>query len=124
MISMKVMCQIALIWKALSHENVQPLLGIYDAMASGRGRWLYFVIPYVEHGTLRRWRNKVNPSGAEIRDRVSQISRLHKKTLAYFSQMLEVARAIQYIHSLGLVLCWLCGASRVCVCVVGGRPDY
>ena len=71
------MCQIALVWGALSHENVQPLLGIYDATASGRGRWLYFVTPFMEQGTLRQWRQKVNPSAVNIRDRVSRISPLH-----------------------------------------------
>ena len=39
-------------------------------------------------------------------------------TSTYTSQMLEVARAVQYIHSLGLVLCFLDGASGVCIRIV------
>ena len=39
-------------------------------------------------------------------------------TFTCFSQMLEVARAVQYIHSLGLVLCWLRNASGVSIYIV------
>jgi len=86
------MCQITLLWGFLSsHENILPLLGIFEAKVLGRQDTKFFhVIPYMEHGTLSQWRRKANPPGLEIRDR-----------------MLEVARAVQYIHSLGLVLCWL-----------------
>ena len=71
------MCQIALVWGALSHENVLPLLGICETMVSGQGMMFVFVTPYMEHGTLRQWREKVRRSGGEIRDRVSLISPLH-----------------------------------------------
>jgi hypothetical protein len=62
------MCQRALVWGTLSHENVLPLLGIYEAKS------FLFVTPYMEYGTLRQWRREVNRSGMEIRDRVSLIS--------------------------------------------------
>ena len=39
-------------------------------------------------------------------------------TLTCFSQMLEVARAVQYIHSLGLVICRLKTASGVSIYIV------
>ena len=79
MTSVKLMCQMALVWGTLSHENVLPLLGIYDATASGRGERLYFVTPYMEHDTLRQWRQNLKeiPSGVTIRDLVSLISPLH-----------------------------------------------
>ena len=108
---MEPMCQRALVWGSLSHENVLPLLGIYE------GKYLHFVTPDMEHGTLSQWRQSANPSGLEIRDRVCLIS-LSWLALTYFSQMLEVARAVRYIHSLGLVLCWLDWASGVCVYIV------
>ena len=71
------MCQIALVWGSLSHENILPLLGIYDATANGQGSGFFVVTPYMEHGTLREWRREVNPPGVKIRDRVSLISSLH-----------------------------------------------
>jgi hypothetical protein len=37
--------------------------------------------------------------------------------------MLEVARAVRYVHSLGLVLSWLDGASGICVCILGDLPS-
>ena len=75
--SVKPMCQRALVWGILSHENVLPLLGIYDETVSGQGDDLYFVTSYMEHGMLREWRKKVNLSGVKIRDCVSLISPLH-----------------------------------------------
>jgi hypothetical protein len=80
-----------------------------------------FVTPYMEHGTFRGWRQEVNPSALEIRDRVSliSVSEFRRLTLTCFSQMLEVARAIRCIHSLGLVLGWLGGASGVWVHTAG-----
>jgi serine/threonine protein kinase len=82
-------CQRALVWGTLTHENIMPLLGIYETMANGREKELYFIAPYMEHGTLREWRQKVNPSGVIVRD-----------------CMLEVARAVQHVHSLGFVFRW------------------
>jgi hypothetical protein len=73
---MKSMCQRALVWGTLTYENVAPLLGIYDPTANGRGGHVCFVTPYMEQGTLRRWRQKLNPSEVKIRDRVSLISSL------------------------------------------------
>jgi hypothetical protein len=64
--SRKPMCQIALVWGALSHENVLPLLGICEAMDGREGMNLFFVIPYMECGTFRQWRQNVNPSRVEI----------------------------------------------------------
>ena len=65
------MCQMALVWGTLSHENIMPLLGICEAMDSNKEMEFLLVTPYMKHGTLRQWREKVNPSGVEVRDRVS-----------------------------------------------------
>jgi hypothetical protein len=71
-------CQITLLWGTLSHENILPLLGIYEAMASAsESTSFYYVIPRMEHGTLPEWRRKANPPGLEIRDRVSLILHFH-----------------------------------------------
>jgi hypothetical protein len=43
-------CQMALVWGTLSHENVLPLLGIYEGMVDRKLRF-HFVIPYMERGT-------------------------------------------------------------------------
>jgi hypothetical protein len=66
----------ALIWGTLSHENIMPLLGICEGMGY-RVAGFRFVTPYMKHDTLRQWRKKLNPSGAEVRDRVGLISKLH-----------------------------------------------
>jgi hypothetical protein len=77
--SRKFMCRLTLGWGALSHENVLPLLGICEAVIGPQeiGINFVFVTPYMKHGTLRQWRKNANPSGAEVRDRVSLMLPLH-----------------------------------------------
>ncbi|KAM6501591.1 hypothetical protein JOM56_001568 [Amanita muscaria] len=66
----------------LSHGNMRPLLGLGSFQSCMRQ-----ILPLLGNDTLRRWRQSSNPS-------VSQIQQI----------VFEVANAIQYVHSLGIVL--------------------
>ena len=74
--SRKPFCQMALIFGSFSHENVHPFLGVYEGMAI-KPNTFFFVTPYIERNTLRKWRQSANPSGLEIRNHVSLISNSH-----------------------------------------------
>ncbi|KAF8730338.1 hypothetical protein AX14_005639 [Amanita brunnescens Koide BX004] len=76
-------CREALMWRSLRHKFVLPFLGIYQDEAMEQ---LFLVSPYMKNGTLAQWRKKVNPSVAEIEQRV-----------------LEVAKGLEYIHLEGIV---------------------
>ncbi|KAF8333689.1 kinase-like domain-containing protein [Amanita rubescens] len=78
-------CREALMWRSLKHKFVLPFLGIHE-IKGGTEPQLFLVSPYMKNGTLSRWRKQVNPSIAEIEDR-----------------LLEVARGLEYIHSEGVV---------------------
>ncbi|KAF8332882.1 kinase-like domain-containing protein, partial [Amanita rubescens] len=78
-------CREALMWRSLTHELVLPFLGIYEH-DDGEVPQFFLVSPYMKNGTLALWRKQENPSIAKIEER-----------------MLEVARAMQYIHSEGAV---------------------
>ncbi|KAF8325694.1 kinase-like domain-containing protein [Amanita rubescens] len=74
-------CREAITWRSLSHRFILPLLGIFEENSQ-----LILVSPFMENGTLTRWRSKQKRDVVEIR-------RL----------MLEVAEGIQYLHSGGIV---------------------
>ncbi|PFH49089.1 hypothetical protein AMATHDRAFT_5234 [Amanita thiersii Skay4041] len=76
-------CREALTWRSLSHQYVLPFLGICVEEASSR---TFLVSPYMENGTLKNWRQRVNPSASDIRQRI-----------------LECAEGIRYLHSEGVV---------------------
>ncbi|KAF8643921.1 hypothetical protein AX14_009531, partial [Amanita brunnescens Koide BX004] len=70
-----------LAWRSLSHQYILPLLGIFERKSK-----TFLVSPYMENGTLAGWRTNRKPSAKDIRQRV-----------------LEVAEALRYIHSEGIV---------------------
>ncbi|KAF8710136.1 hypothetical protein AX14_013425 [Amanita brunnescens Koide BX004] len=74
-------CREVLAWRSLSHPYILPLLGIFE-----RESQIFFVSPYMENGTLANWRKSNKPGVKEIRQRI-----------------LEVADALRYIHSEGIV---------------------
>ncbi|KAF8695227.1 hypothetical protein AX14_001856, partial [Amanita brunnescens Koide BX004] len=75
------LCREVLVWRSLSHPYILPLLGIFE-----RESQIFLVSPYMENGTLAGWRRYRQQSIKDIRQRV-----------------LEVAEALQYIHSEGIV---------------------
>ncbi|KAF8689674.1 hypothetical protein AX14_003217 [Amanita brunnescens Koide BX004] len=68
----------ALAWRSISHRYILPLLGIHEE--------LFLVSPFMKNGTLSQWRREKGPDIIEI----------HRV-------MLEVAEAIQYLHSGGMI---------------------
>lgn len=56
-------------WRSLKHKFVLPFLGICEVESRTVSRF-FLVSPYMENGTLARWRKKGNPSMAEIEERV------------------------------------------------------
>ncbi|KAK2467962.1 hypothetical protein APHAL10511_000257 [Amanita phalloides] len=78
----------ALTWRTLSNDFVLPFMGVYE---SPQGL-LCLVSPFMEHGTLRDWRDKKSPSVAEVELRI-----------------LQVAEGIQYLHYEGVIHCDLRG---------------
>ncbi|KAF8351827.1 kinase-like domain-containing protein [Amanita rubescens] len=71
----------ALAWRSLKkHSHILPLLGVYEDKLQ-----LFLVLPFMMNGTLTEWRRKQPP-----------LIDVHKR-------MLEVAEAVQYIHSEGIV---------------------
>ncbi|KAF8324806.1 kinase-like domain-containing protein [Amanita rubescens] len=79
-------CREALTWQFLKHKFVLPFLGIHKRKLDGLAPQLFLVSPYMRNGTLRHWRQRTNPSIAEIEKRI-----------------LQVAQGLEYIHSEGLV---------------------
>ncbi|KAM6492943.1 hypothetical protein JOM56_011077, partial [Amanita muscaria] len=77
--------------RSLSHDNIAPYLGICTDMTDIR-----LISLKSENGTLHEWRQSINPS-------VSRIQQI----------VFEVAKAIQYVHSLGLVFRSRSGFSAV-----------
>ncbi|KAF8313734.1 kinase-like domain-containing protein [Amanita rubescens] len=77
----KEVCREALIWRSLSHRYILPLRGIFEEKSQ-----LFLVSPFMENGTLTQWRKN-------RRLVVNEVQRL----------ILEVAEAIQYLHSEGIV---------------------
>ncbi|KAF8328317.1 kinase-like domain-containing protein [Amanita rubescens] len=71
----------ALTWWSMSHRFILPLLGIYEEKSC-----LFLVSPFMTNGTLAQWR----------RDQIPNVAEIHRL-------MLEVAEAIQYLHSEGIV---------------------
>ncbi|KAF8336184.1 kinase-like domain-containing protein [Amanita rubescens] len=78
-------CREALMWRSLTHKFVLPFLGIYE-LEDGTTPQFFLVSPYMTNGNLAQWRKKVNPSVAEVKERI-----------------LEVAQGMEYIHSEGAV---------------------
>ncbi|KAF8324802.1 kinase-like domain-containing protein [Amanita rubescens] len=75
-------CREALAWRSLSRDqHILPLLGIFE-----EGSRLFLVSPFMENGTLGRWRRSRRPNVEEIQKRI-----------------FEVAEGMQYIHSQGIV---------------------
>ncbi|KAF8737311.1 hypothetical protein AX14_013087 [Amanita brunnescens Koide BX004] len=71
----------ALVWRSISHRFILPLLGIYEEKS-----FKCLVSPFMSNGTLSQWRTEKRPDIVEI----------HRV-------MLEVAEAVQYLHSEGIV---------------------
>ncbi|KAF8700273.1 hypothetical protein AX14_000817 [Amanita brunnescens Koide BX004] len=90
------LCREVLAWRSLSHKYILPLLGIFKMESK-----TFLVSPYMENGTLAGWRSKRKPSVKDIRQRV-----------------LEVAEALRYIHSEGIVHGDLRGVSILCSCSI------
>ena len=61
------MCQDAIIKGVLFHDNIAPLLGIYES----EKRDFVFLYQQGENGTLSQWRQRSNPSLPESLERVS-----------------------------------------------------
>ena len=57
-------------WRSLTHRFVLPFLGIYE-LEHGTTSQFFLVSPYMANGNLAQWRNKTNPSVAEVEERVS-----------------------------------------------------
>ncbi|KAM6493161.1 Protein kinase-like domain containing protein [Amanita muscaria] len=80
--SFKQKCFDAYMWGSLSHGNMGPLLGICSF------QWhLVEVFALPDSSAVDAWRRSINPS-------VSKIQQI----------FFEIAKAIQYIHSLGIML--------------------
>lgn len=52
-------------WRTISHDYVLPFIGTYED--SG---FIHLVSPFMENGTLSRWRRGEDPSTDEVRKRV------------------------------------------------------
>ncbi|KAF8339447.1 kinase-like domain-containing protein, partial [Amanita rubescens] len=76
-------CREALMWRSLDHKFVLPFLGIHEIKDTPVPQF-FLVSPYMKNGTLARWRKQANPPIAVIEER-----------------LLEVAQAMEYIHSEG-----------------------
>ncbi|KIL55171.1 hypothetical protein M378DRAFT_18181 [Amanita muscaria Koide BX008] len=74
-------CFDAFMWGSLSHDNIGPFLGI-SLPQSG----MEVILASPENGRLQKWRHSTNPS-------VSKIQQI----------VFEVAKAIQYVHSIGIM---------------------
>ncbi|KAF8339473.1 kinase-like domain-containing protein, partial [Amanita rubescens] len=72
-------------WRSLNHKFILPFLGIHEIKDTTIPQF-FLVSPYMKNGTLARWRKQANPPIAIIEERI-----------------LEVARAMEYIHSEGAV---------------------
>ncbi|KAF8328945.1 kinase-like domain-containing protein [Amanita rubescens] len=75
-------CREALMWCSLRHNLVLPFIGIHKE----KDGTAFLVSPYMKNGTLAQWRKNINPSIAQITERI-----------------LEVAQGMEYIHSEGVV---------------------
>jgi serine/threonine protein kinase len=94
------MAEEILIWATLLHENICPLLGVFE-----RESELFFVYEYGENGTLREWRHTSSPSVSDVLGRVSLAMYCSSMIAAYiFLELLEVAKAIQHMHLSGIYL--------------------
>jgi serine/threonine protein kinase len=87
-------------WRSLSHEFVLPFLGIYEDKSV---KQFFLVSPYMKNGTLAQWRKEVNPSVAEVEERVWTSVLLLFVDSHPVRKVLEVAKGIKYIHSEGVV---------------------
>ncbi|KAF8339467.1 kinase-like domain-containing protein [Amanita rubescens] len=84
-------------WRSLKHKFVLPFLGIHE-IANTTVPQFFLVSPYMKNGTLGRWRKQANPQAAVIEQRVrSPISYFH--SMSKSRKILEVAQAMEYIHS-------------------------
>ncbi|KAM6491055.1 hypothetical protein JOM56_013294 [Amanita muscaria] len=75
-------CFDAFIWGSLSHASIVPCLGICF-----QSRIVARISPSLENRNLNKWRRSSNPSVSKIQQ-------------TFF----EVAKAIQYVHSLGIAI--------------------
>jgi len=80
--SRKGKAQDILAWATSLHENICPLLGVFEGKSE-----LFFVYAQGENGTLAEWRHTSNPSVGDV-----------------LGRLLEVAKAIQHMHSSGIYL--------------------
>ncbi|KAF8339469.1 kinase-like domain-containing protein, partial [Amanita rubescens] len=78
-------CREALIWRSLKHKFVLPFLGIHEIRNITVPQF-FLVSPYMKNGTLAQWRKQADRPIAVIEER-----------------LLEVAQAMEYIHSEGTV---------------------
>ncbi|KAM6499257.1 hypothetical protein JOM56_004765 [Amanita muscaria] len=85
----ELLCQSALIGRILDHDYVISLLGIYYNEDEREGRGFRFVSSMVteQNLSLSQWLERSNPS-----------------SIARIRMMLEIAKIIQYIHSMGITL--------------------
>jgi hypothetical protein len=97
-----------LAWATSSHENICPLLGVFEREAK-----LFFVYAHGENGTLSEWRRTSNPSVVEVQARVS-LSHCSMASAYIFLELLEVAKAIQHMHLSGIYLGWNIEGVRTC----------
>jgi hypothetical protein len=67
--SQKFISQEILAWATLSHENICPLLGVFESKSV-----LFFVHAHGENGTLREWRHMSKRSVGDVLGRVSLIT--------------------------------------------------
>ena len=67
--SPKFKAQEILAWATSLHENICPLLGVFEG-----GYDLFFVYAHGENGTLREWRHSSNTSVGAVQGRVSLVA--------------------------------------------------
>jgi hypothetical protein len=67
--SRKYMSDEMLAWATLSHENICPLLGVFESKSV-----LFFVYAHGENGTLHEWRRTSKRSAGDVLGRVSLIT--------------------------------------------------
>ena len=92
------LCKEAVTWKSVSHRFILPLLGIYEEKPL-----LFIVFPFMVNGTLTQWRrDRQRPDVAEIHRIVRYMLSEQLIKLINILQMLEVATAVQYLHSEGV----------------------
>ena len=96
-----------LAWRSLAHDYIHDLLGLFEERSQ-----LFLVSPLTASGTLTQWRKNLQAS-----DSTTEIHKLVRfqclseqlSDIDNIRQMRQVAEAIHFIHTQGVVHGDLCG---------------